>query len=72
MRKSLQVFCLFTGNVQLLQPQAGRSCVYPRSKVLATSGLKGLAKYQEETLGAYRCCLFIYLVLSLFVQSIPV
>lgn len=72
MRKSLQVFCLFAGNIQLLQLQAGRSYVHPRTKVLATSGLKGLAKYQEETLGAYKCCLFYFSCFSLFVQSIPV
>lgn len=72
MRKSLQVVCLFTGNVQLLQLQAGRSCVHLRTKVLATSGFKGLAKYEEDTRCLQMLPFFISLVLSPFVQSIPV
>lgn len=34
--------------------------MHPGTKVLASLGLKGLAKYQEETLGAYRCCPFYF------------
>lgn len=73
MKKGLEVFCFFAGNVQLLQPQAGRSCVHPRTKVKCwlPQTSRDLPNIRR-TLDAYRCCLFFFSLLFFpFFQSIP-
>lgn len=63
MKKGLEVFCFFAGNVQLLQPQAGRSCVHPRTEVKCwlPQTSRDLPNIRR-TLDAYRCCLFFFLL----------